>query len=51
MSEPLVTVERQGRAASLILNRPDKRNAINQAVLDDLRRLRFGTSTAILGLA
>ena len=38
MSEPLVTVERQGRAASLILNRPDKRNAINQAILDDLGR-------------
>lgn len=38
MSEPLVMVERQGPAASLILNRPDKRNAINQAVLDDLAR-------------
>ena len=38
MSEPLVTVERQGPTASLILNRPDKRNAINQAVLDDLHR-------------
>ncbi|NUQ72271.1 MAG: enoyl-CoA hydratase/isomerase family protein [Polyangiaceae bacterium] len=38
MSEPLVTVERHGPAASLILNRPDKRNAINQAVLDDLAR-------------
>jgi enoyl-CoA hydratase/carnithine racemase len=38
MSEPLVMVERQGPVASLILNRPDKRNAINQAVLNDLSR-------------
>jgi len=38
MSEPLVIVERQGPAASLILNRADKRNAINQALLDDLGR-------------
>lgn len=38
MSEPLATVERQGHVASLILNRPDKRNAINQALLSDLAR-------------
>src|SRR5215212_9204243 len=38
MSEPLVMVDRQGPVASLILNRPEKRNAINQALLDDLSR-------------
>jgi len=38
MSEPLVTVERTGPRATLTLNRADKRNAINQALLDDLGR-------------
>lgn len=38
MSEPLVKVERSGPRATLVLNRPEKRNAINQALLDDLGR-------------
>lgn len=36
MAEPLVIVEREGPVASLVLNRADKRNAINKGVLDDL---------------
>lgn len=38
MSEPLVTVERSGPRATLSLNRVDKRNAINQALVEDLAR-------------
>lgn len=38
MSGPLVTVERSGARATLTLSRADKRNAINQALLDDLGR-------------
>ncbi|MGE4337428.1 MAG: crotonase/enoyl-CoA hydratase family protein [Pigmentiphaga sp.] len=37
MSEPLVTYELDGRIALIGLNRPDKRNAINDAAVDELR--------------
>jgi (methylthio)acryloyl-CoA hydratase len=37
MSEQLVTYEQDGAIALIGLNRPDKRNAINEAVIDALR--------------
>jgi len=37
MSDELVTYELDGRIALIGLNRPDKRNAINEAVIDALR--------------
>ena len=37
MTEELVTYRLEGRVAVLGLNRPDKRNAINEAVIDALR--------------
>lgn len=37
MSNPLVTYELDGSVALIGLNRPDKRNAINDAVIDALR--------------
>lgn len=37
MSEPLITYQLDGPIASIGLNRPDKRNAINDALIDELR--------------
>ncbi len=37
MSEPLVTYELDGRIALIGLNRPDKRNALNEACINALR--------------
>ena len=37
MTQPLVTYELDGKIALIGLNRPDKRNAINEAVIDALR--------------
>lgn len=36
MSEPLVLVEEQDHVVTLTLNRPDKRNAMNRGLLDEL---------------
>ena len=37
MSEPLITYELEGNVALIGLNRPDKRNAINDPLVDELR--------------
>ncbi len=37
MSEPLITYELDGNIALIGLNRPDKRNAINDPLIDELR--------------
>jgi (methylthio)acryloyl-CoA hydratase len=37
MSEPLITYERDGSVALIGLNRPDKRNAIHDPLIDELR--------------
>ena len=37
MSEPLITYELEGNIALIGLNRPDKRNAINDPLVDELR--------------
>ncbi|CAN5359537.1 crotonase/enoyl-CoA hydratase family protein [soil metagenome] len=37
MSEPLITYELDGNVALIGLNRPDKRNAINDPLVDELR--------------
>lgn len=37
MGEPLITYELEGAIALIGLNRPDKRNAINDALIDELR--------------
>jgi enoyl-CoA hydratase/carnithine racemase len=37
MGEPLITYELDGAIALIGLNRPDKRNAINDALIDELR--------------
>jgi enoyl-CoA hydratase/carnithine racemase len=37
MSEPLITYELDGKVALIGLNRPDKRNAINDPLIDELR--------------
>jgi len=37
MSTPLITYELEGSMAFIGLNRPDKRNAINDALIDELR--------------
>jgi (methylthio)acryloyl-CoA hydratase len=37
MSEPLVTYQLEGAVALIGLNRPDKRNAINDPLIDELR--------------
>lgn len=36
MDEPLLLIEREGDVASIQLNRPTKRNAINDALIDEL---------------
>lgn len=38
MNEPLVKVHVHGHTGTLILNRPEKRNALNRALLDELRQ-------------
>ena len=37
MSEPLITYQLEGNMALIGLNRPDKRNAIHDALIDELR--------------
>ena len=37
MSEPLITYALEGQVALIGLNRPDKRNAIHDALIDELR--------------
>ena len=43
MSNDFVTYELDGPIALIGLNRPDKRNAINEAVIDELRADREAT--------
>jgi methylglutaconyl-CoA hydratase len=38
MVESLVNIERRGQAATIVLNRPDRRNALSRQLMTDIRR-------------
>jgi enoyl-CoA hydratase len=49
--ESLVDVEREGEVARLFLNRPEKANALNSAMLEELRHALEGLDARIVVLA